>query len=203
VSHLFVDTNSNRLHCFSDGAAYAGEIHFVHKNTLTGQLAVLAVFIESKRNGINTTMFPSINNTDTLSEWKRYINVAEQLVRKNQSTFLTLNLTALIGQQTHNFWRYDGSLTTPPCNQIVAWTVYRTSIQMTDNDINRLRTNLFTKNNRLPLPVYDRIVYRSFIENIDSLNREYECCSATTVNWIDRWNILVCLFSFYAFIFQQ
>ena len=100
---------------------------------------------------------------------------AEVLSRVNDSLVLDLNLTALMGTQLDRFWRYEGSLTVPPCTEGITWTIFVTPIVFEESDMDRIRKNLFTVNYRYPKPVFDRPVYRNFPEQLVSSISDYKC----------------------------
>ena len=112
----------------------------------------------------------------TVQEWAKYVNAASQLQRVNSTLNVTLNLASLMGTRTNKFYRYQGSLTVPPCTEGLTWTVFTEPIQLLDSEINKLRTNIMVKNYRYPEPVRDRVVYRNFPEQITSPISDFNCC---------------------------
>ncbi|CAF3441502.1 unnamed protein product [Rotaria socialis] len=73
---------------------YTGEIHFVHQNPETGQIAVLGIFMHSSQlssDGIDNTA------NKTIKEWAKYFTTAVELGSVNESTELSLNLATLMG----------------------------------------------------------------------------------------------------------
>jgi hypothetical protein len=87
-----------------------------------------------------------------------------------------------MGGNLNDFWRYEGSLTTPPCTEGIIWTMFKTPIVFTENDLESFRKNLFYEDYRGPQPLYDRIVYRNFLKEISSLIPDYKCCSNNSAN---------------------
>jgi len=60
-----------------------------------------------------------------------------------------------------SYYRYDGSLTTPTCNEAVTWTVFETPIKISSSqveELNKLPAGYLSGNNRSPLPLNDRKV---------------------------------------------
>jgi carbonic anhydrase len=41
---------------------------------------------------------------------------------------LTFKLNDLLPDDVYHFWRYQGSLTTPPCDEVVIWTLFKVII---------------------------------------------------------------------------
>ena len=45
------------------------------------------------------------------------------------------NLRSLMPSNTEAFYRYSGSLTTPNCNEVVTWTVFRDPVTMSQSQV--------------------------------------------------------------------
>ncbi|MGO7424740.1 carbonic anhydrase family protein, partial [Rhizobium ruizarguesonis] len=59
------------------------------------------------------------------------------------------------------YWSYEGSLTTPPCSEIVDWMVLRQPIEVDERDI-RAFTTLYPMNARPVLAANRRFILSSF-----------------------------------------
>ncbi|VDN97690.1 unnamed protein product [Rodentolepis nana] len=69
-----------------------------------------------------------------------------KMVDKIKTPMAEVNLTAFplnalldIGRGSTRFYRYEGSLTTPPCTENVYWTVFATSIPVTPSQLQAMR----------------------------------------------------------------
>ncbi|CAF3678757.1 unnamed protein product [Rotaria sp. Silwood1] len=154
---------------------YASEIHFVYSNLVIDQYAVLGIFIQTIKSNSSssertchrrkkrTTKRQTINtNNDTLVGWTQYFSIAGQLNHTNDSAVISLQLSTLMNTNLDKFYRYSGSLTTPSCSENVIWTVFQTPLQLSDDGVGFLRSNIFSENYRNPQPLDRRTVYRSF-----------------------------------------
>ncbi len=183
---------------FRNGEKYAGEIHFVYINPQTNQLAVLAIFMQSsgdvplkeklqshrkKRRDIYHT------ENSILDEWERYFAIAGTVQYTNISVVLSLNLATLMGFNLTDFWRYSGSLTTPPCTEGIVWTVFKSPIIFTENQLNSFRKKLFVQDYREPQPLHNRTIYRSFVNEVTSPLSDYRCCSKVLENGANTFSI--------------
>ena len=115
-------------------------------------------------------------NDARVREWQKYFQAGAGLVKVNDSTVIRLKLSTLIGKNLDRFYRYSGSLTTPPCTEVVTWTVFRDPVVLPDSFIQGFR-NLYPKTFREPQPLYKRTVYRSFRKDILSPIPDYKCCA--------------------------
>lgn len=111
-----------------DGRHFPAEAHFVHAAE-DGSLAVVGVFLEGGGDNrlLEHTMAaasPVVGTTHIGVEDPRTLLPADRSV-----------------------FHYQGSLTTPPCSEIVSWNVLQTPIQVSDESLARL-TELSNNDNR-------------------------------------------------------
>uniref|UniRef100_A0A8D0BWS7 Carbonic anhydrase 7 n=1 Tax=Salvator merianae TaxID=96440 RepID=A0A8D0BWS7_SALMN len=88
-----------------------------------------------------------------------------------KAQFKSFNPTSLL-PPCLDYWTYPGSLTTPPLNESVTWIVLKEAIQISDKQMEKFRTLLFTteeeeriqmvNNFRPPQPLKGRVVRASF-----------------------------------------
>lgn len=123
-----------------NGKSYPVEIHFVHADK-EGQLAVVAVMaIEGKENPIINKILAlvpkKINDVQKIDESFNF----ESLFPKNKL-----------------YYRYSGSLTTPPCSEGVIWMVMKNPIEMSKKQIQEF-TKLLNNNKRPLQPLNGRLI---------------------------------------------
>jgi carbonic anhydrase len=123
------------------GQHHAMEMHLVHKSA-AGRLAVIGVFIDEGAH--NAAFDPLLANLPSTKGAETHIN--DVMVDVNQ--LLPSSLES---------YRYDGSLTTPPCSEGVKWIVMTTPIQMSAEQIAAFRA-LINGNNRPVQPLNGRTV---------------------------------------------
>jgi len=116
------------------------ELHFVHSSP-DGTLAVLGVFLEA-----GGEPGAAVETIDAI--WK--LAPAEKGAAESAET---IDPGALLPVE-RSFYRYYGSLTTPPCSEIVTWTVYHNPVAITQAQIDAFAT-LF-ENNARPFQALNR-----------------------------------------------
>jgi carbonic anhydrase len=117
---------------------YDMELHLVHRNQ-AGALAVIGVFIEKgKGNPIVQKIWDVMPNPNAKEKIANATVNAESLLPKNRI-----------------FYRYQGSLTTPPCSEGVEWIVMRQPIALSAEQIDRFQ-QLFDPNARPVQPMNQR-----------------------------------------------
>lgn len=113
------------------GHAYPMEGHFVHK-AVDGQLAVVAVmFEEGAQNEALATAW-----TDMPEHGGRY---HELLTRASAAALLPA---------AHEYYRFEGSLTTPPCTEGVQWVVMKQPVTASRKQIMTFAQIMGHPNNR-------------------------------------------------------
>jgi len=125
------------------GKSYAMEVHFVHRET-SGNLAVIGVLMSA---GKANTAFSRIAAAMPGKEGPA--------VKMAAAADLNQMLPAARG-----YYRYSGSLTTPPCSEVVNWLVLREPIQVARADIDAF-AKLFPMNARPPQKDNRRFVLSS------------------------------------------
>ncbi len=98
-----------------DGVAAPMEIHFVHQDPNSNSLAVVGVML-----------------TEGESENKAYATVFDHMpaeVGEPEAMSMPLALDSLL-PEVRAFFTYQGSLTTPPCSEIVRWLLLDTPVEL-------------------------------------------------------------------------
>jgi len=125
------------------GKGFDLECHFVHR-AASGKLAVLGVFVTPGAD--NATLKPIFDAMPTEESRERYVatplNPADLLPRGN------------------GFFRYMGSLTTPPCSEGPTWTVFKNAIEASPAQIRQFAA-LFPNNARPVQELHRRFLLQS------------------------------------------
>ncbi|CAF1431008.1 unnamed protein product [Rotaria sordida] len=133
-----------------NGHTFPAEGHFVYKDLETQQTAVLAFFF-----------YVVHSENEENSEWKKYTHIASLLTNIGDTMNCALNLSHLMQIEKRRFFRYMGSLTTPPCTEGIIWTVFLDPIGITEESLNLLRNNVMRRTYRPVQPINDRIIHRN------------------------------------------
>ncbi|XP_064333780.1 carbonic anhydrase 14 isoform X4 [Camelus dromedarius] len=155
-----------------NGEATAAELHIVHYDSESYDslseaaqrpqgLAVLGILIE-----VGETKNPA---------YEHILSHLHEIRHKDQKTSVPpFNVRELLPPLLAQFFRYNGSLTTPPCYQSVLWTVFSRRAQISMGQLEKLQETLFSteeetskllvQNYRAPQPLNQRAVFASFIQ---------------------------------------
>ncbi|XP_060884459.1 uncharacterized protein LOC132955580 isoform X1 [Labrus mixtus] len=134
-----------------DSHRYPMEMHIVNKRkdlsledaikTPNG-LSVLGFFIEAKESTKSSDESdhetgPTSKPTSDIDAWKRLTSYLPHIQNINSKANVTdeISIDDLLGDVNRVvFYRYNGSLTTPSCNEAVVWTIFKESIKV-DKDM--------------------------------------------------------------------
>jgi carbonic anhydrase len=133
-----------------DGHRFPAEAHVVFKNKENGQLAVFAFLFTV-----------ADHDHEENKEWKKYADAASQLIHVNDTMFCTFNLSLLMQVKERQYYRYMGSLTTPPCTEGVIWTIFTNKIPIKEESLEQLRQNLMRKVYRPVQPINNRSIFEN------------------------------------------
>lgn len=134
-----------------DSKKFPMEIHLVHQSA-AGNYAVLGLMFVT-----GTTDNPSLNSLLKLVHSLDTANMTALLVSKLIEGFLP-NLSV-----KSDYFRYMGSLTTPPCSEGIVWTIFKENIVISTAQLATLRTNEIKHNFRDIQPLNGRIIRKSCI----------------------------------------
>jgi carbonic anhydrase len=123
-----------------DGADFAAELHLVHADA-DGNLAVVGLLF---RPGPPSPMAQAILD-------------AAPGAGDTVSAGLAINAGGYVPEQP-GYFRYDGSLTTPPCGEPVDWYVMRETMTISREQIDNLLALSSGPNNRPVQPIGSRVI---------------------------------------------
>ncbi len=104
-----------------EGKQYPMEVHLVHQNTSTGNILVVGVlYTEGNENSFLQKFIDNLPAKDKVYKSENQIN-ANELLPENEA-----------------YYTYQGSLTTPPCSEIVTWVVMQEPVEASAEQIEKM-----------------------------------------------------------------
>ena len=127
-----------------DGVSFPMEMHIVHWNLDVGETLKEAVH---KDTGISLEVLGvhfKIGKTN--EKFKYFFDAVKKTTKHNETAEIRngIRLYDLLPENKHAFYRYKGSLTTPGCNEIVMWTVFKEKIEIDKNQMEIMRQVKYT-----------------------------------------------------------
>lgn len=110
-----------------DGVSYPAEFHFVNRSA-DDSLSVVGVMLKEGAHN---------------DAWQGFI---DSMPAAGDTATVTLDPTAMLPSD-REFYRYAGSLTTPPCSEGVVWNVMKTPVEVSADQLQAL-TERYAGNNR-------------------------------------------------------
>ena len=127
-----------------DGKRSAMEAHFVHA-VEGGDLMVIGVFLEGGGKDAKPA-FSALMAAAPKDEGEAALNAA-------------MDPASLLPKARH-FFRYEGSLTTPPCSEVVEWNVFAAPVAVAQGDLERFKVS-FPMNAPPLQPIHRQILLTS------------------------------------------
>ncbi|XP_048417561.1 carbonic anhydrase 6 isoform X2 [Stegostoma tigrinum] len=150
-----------------DGIRYVAELHIVHYNS-----DKYSSFLEAsdKADGLAVLAFFYEDGHFENTYYSGFISSLSKVRYAGQFTEIQpIDIRNMLPHNLSNFYRYRGSLTTPPCFETIIWTIFDSTIVLSSNQIRLLETSVLDWENktlkndyRRAQPVNDRIVEASF-----------------------------------------
>lgn len=121
-----------------DGKSYPLEAHFVHLDK-DGNIAVIAVMFEEGAENLELAkVWKNMPQKDGESKTLKLVNIAKALLPKDK-----------------HYYRFNGSLTTPPCTEGVRWFVLKQPMTVSKEQIKKFHDDTMHHNNNRPIQPLD------------------------------------------------
>ncbi|CAG5126690.1 unnamed protein product, partial [Candidula unifasciata] len=119
-----------------DNQAYPMEVHIVHYNTIYPDLTTAA----SKSNGLAVLGFMYELTKESNPVYDVFVKKLNEIRSPNtKANIEAIPVAKLLPPEMGEFYRYEGSLTTPACYESVTWSVFRNTIKISEIQLNQFR----------------------------------------------------------------
>ncbi|XP_023059128.1 carbonic anhydrase 9 [Piliocolobus tephrosceles] len=126
--------------------------------------------------------FSSAEGPEENSAYEQLLSHLEEIAEEGSETQVPgLDVSALLPSDLSRYFRYEGSLTTPPCAQGVIWTVFNQTVMLSAKQLHTLSDALWGPgdsrlqlNFRATQPLNGRVIEASFPAGVDSSPRAAE-----------------------------
>nr|1Z93_A Chain A, Carbonic anhydrase III [Homo sapiens] len=150
-----------------DGVKYAAELHLVHWNPKYN------TFKEAlkQRDGIAVIgIFLKIGHEN--GEFQIFLDALDKIKTKGKEAPFTKFDPSSLFPASRDYWTYQGSFTTPPCEECIVWLLLKEPMTVSSDQMAKLRSLLSSAENeppvplvsnwRPPQPINNRVVRASF-----------------------------------------
>ncbi|XP_067367661.1 carbonic anhydrase 14 isoform X2 [Channa argus] len=172
------------LHWGSGGPSYGGsehtinglsadaELHVVHYNS---ELYPSMATAMTQSDGMAVLGILIVTGEETNLAFNNILNYLGRIRHANQKVSIpAFDVHSLLPKDLGRYYRYNGSLTTPPCYQSVIWTLFHERVQISKAQLMKMETILYSSkvddddriqlqdNYRKTQPLNARVVFTSF-----------------------------------------
>ncbi|KAI0220677.1 Carbonic anhydrase 2 [Lamellibrachia satsuma] len=169
--HWGRDSNTGSDHTI-DSKRYPLEMHMVHISTRYDDIS--NAFNAYKNLTVLATMF-EVGPFENAAFRKLTNKLGKVLYKGKNVTLSTFAIRDLMPSNLADYYTYEGSLTTPPCSEVVIWNIFRETVKISERQLKafrRLKTfaehtegeGLLSGNYRPLQSLNRRTVWKSFIE---------------------------------------
>ncbi|XP_072258179.1 carbonic anhydrase 12 [Pyxicephalus adspersus] len=160
-------------HCIG-GRRFPAELHIVHYNT---KYADVATAMEAGDGLAVLGILMEIGSFNPAYD-KIFTQLTHVKYKGQKIQIPGFNIHDLLPEKLDEYYRYEGSLTTPPCNPSVLWSVFHSPVYISEEQLVLLETALYCteKNTSAPIQMMnnyrqlqlegDRLVSVSFREGV-------------------------------------
>ena len=121
-----------------NGKLYDAELHFVHVKSET-ELLVIGVFFDVEHG--------DPGNAWLMEDFELFSLEEAAIEGKEQYEASVFDINSFLKKmKNHNYYHYEGSLTTPKCAEIVEWIVYESPVFISPTNLDILKTHLGVSN---------------------------------------------------------
>ncbi|XP_074509655.1 carbonic anhydrase 14 isoform X4 [Sebastes fasciatus] len=172
------------LHWGSGGPSYGGSEHTINGMSADAELHVVHYNSELYPN-MSTAMTQSeglavlgiliVTGEETNLAFNNILNYLSRVRHANQKVSIpAFDIESLLPKDLGRYYRYNGSLTTPPCYQSVIWSLFNERVQISKAQLLKMETILYSSkaedpdrmllqdNYRATQPLNHRVAFASF-----------------------------------------
>ncbi|XP_068998809.1 carbonic anhydrase 14 isoform X3 [Embiotoca jacksoni] len=155
-----------------NGLSADAELHVVHYNS---ELYPNMSAAMTQRDGLAVLGILIVTGEETNPSFNNILNYLSRIRHANQKVSIpAFDVQSLLPQDLGRYYRYNGSLTTPPCYQSVIWTLFHERVQISKAQLLRMETILYSSkaeepdkmllqdNYRATHPLNHRVILTSF-----------------------------------------
>ncbi|XP_029958327.1 carbonic anhydrase 14 isoform X3 [Salarias fasciatus] len=172
------------LHWGSGGPSHGGSEHTINGQSADAELHVVHYNSElypnmsaamTQRDGLAVLGILIVTGEETNPGFDNILNYLSRIRHADQKAFIpAFDVQSLLPKDLGRYYRYNGSLTTPPCYQSVIWTLFRERVQISKAQLLKMETILYSSksdepdrmllqdNYRTTQPLNHRVVFTSF-----------------------------------------
>jgi len=119
-----------------NGKSYPLEIHLVHRKS---QYSSVNDALADPEGVAVLGIFATITTNEHDSVFTNLVSYLQQVPNKDDTTKVKSFPLHTFLPESHKYYRYKGSLTTPPCSQSVIWTVFAQPVKITSHQLEEFR----------------------------------------------------------------